>query len=151
MFDTVRIVALIVAASACVRPRYVLGLVVILALLILDAPSMLMPVVHRGEGAPPNAFYAFALLFWGPSSLPTPLTQWTLANLLGAHPVMRSASTSALAWIPSAVAFKRSKPLRPESEEARGWDRIGLRFLFVAIFDALLFVSWVLLDCLARE
>ncbi len=100
MFDAARIAALIVAASACFRPRYVLGLVVILALLVLDAPSMVMPIVRRGE-APPNAFYAFALLFWGPSSLPTPLTRWTVVNLLGAHPILRTASTSALAWIPS--------------------------------------------------
>jgi hypothetical protein len=57
MFDAARIVALLVAASACFRPRYILGLVVILALVILDAPSMLMPVVHRGD-VPPNAFYA---------------------------------------------------------------------------------------------
>jgi hypothetical protein len=150
MFDAARIVALIVAASACFRPRYVLGLVVVLALLILDAPSILMPVVHRGE-VPPNAFYAFALLFWGPSSLPTPLTRWTLVNVLGAHPALRTASTAALACIPSAVAFNRSTPLRPESEEARRWDRIGLRFVFVAVFDAMLFASWVLLDYLGRE
>ncbi len=150
MFDAARIVALIVAASACFRPRYVLGLVVVLALLVLDAPSILMPVVHRGE-APPNAFYAFALLFWGPSSMPMPPTPWMVVNVLRSHPVVRTASASALAWLPSAVAFSRSRPLRPESIEAREWDRIGLRFLFVAVFDALLFVSWVLLDYLARE
>jgi hypothetical protein len=50
MFEAARIVALIVAASACFRPRYVLGLVVILALLILDAPSMLMPNVVVDPG-----------------------------------------------------------------------------------------------------
>ena len=69
MFDAARLVALIVAASACFRPRYALGLVVVLALIVLDAPSMVIPVVHRGE-APPNAFYAFALLLWGPSCAP---------------------------------------------------------------------------------
>jgi hypothetical protein len=150
MFDVARLVALIVAASACFRPRYVPGLVVVLALLVLDAPSMLMPVVHRGE-VPPNAFYAFALLFWGPSSLPTPLTRWSLVDVVGVHPILRCASTSALAWIASAVAFKRSRPLRPESEEARGWDRIGLRFVFLAVFDAMLCASWVLLGYLGRE
>jgi hypothetical protein len=149
MFDAARIVALIVAASSCFRPRYILGLVVVLALLVLDAPPIVIPVMRRGE-APPNAFYAFALLLWGPSSLPTPVTRWTLINVLGAHPVLRNGGTSALAWAASTVAFKRSKPLRPESEEARAWDRVGLRFLFVAVFDALLFVSSVMLDSVAR-
>jgi hypothetical protein len=150
MFDVARVIALIVAGSSCFRPRYILGVVVVLALLVLDGPSMVIPVVRRGE-APPNAFYAFALLFWGPSSLPTSLTRWTLIDVLGAHPAVRTAGTSALAWAASAMAFARAKPLRPESVEARVWDRVGLRFLFVAVFDALLFVSSVMLDSVGRE
>ena len=51
----------------------------------------------------------------------------------------------------SALAFRRAKPLRPETKEARLWDRTGMRFLFVAVFDALLVVGGILASHLARE
>jgi hypothetical protein len=150
MFDIARVVALVVAGAACFRPKYLLGFVVALALAVLDAPSLVLPIMHRGEG-PPNAFYALVLVFWGPSGMPTPPTSSTALNALGDHPIARTAITSIAAFIAATVAFRRAKPLRPETREARSWDRIGLRFLFVAVFDALLVASGVMVTYLVRE
>jgi hypothetical protein len=150
MFDIARIVALVVAGAACIRPKYLLGFAVVLALAVLDAPSMVLPIVHRGQG-PPNAFYALVLVFWGPSGMPMPPTSSEALNALGDHPVARTAMSSSLGFVAATVAFRRAKPLRPETLEARSWDRVGLRFLFVAVFDALLVASGAMVTYLVRE
>jgi hypothetical protein len=143
VFDVARIIALLVAGAACLRPKYPLGLIVIFALAVVDAFSIVVPLVHRAE-APPSAFYAFVLVFWGPSGMPMPRTSVASLNLLGDHPVARTAMTSCLAWTAAKIAFRHAEPLRPETAEARLWADRGLRFTFVAVFDALLVVAGML-------
>jgi hypothetical protein len=138
VLDVVRIIALIVAGTACLRPRYGLGLVVLLAITLIDAPAMVLPLVHRAE-VPPTLFTGFILLLWGPSGMHTisaPSAPW---------PIARTALTGGLGLLASRDAYRRSKPLRPETPDARRWDSIGLRFLFVCVVDALLVVVGVLL------
>ena len=53
MLDVVRIVGLLIAASACLRPRYWVGLAVFLAIALVDAPAIALPMAHR-EAAPPT-------------------------------------------------------------------------------------------------
>jgi hypothetical protein len=139
VLDVVRVVALSVAGSACLRPRYWLGLVVVLAIALVDAPAMVLPIVHR-EAAPPTLFYAFVLIFGGPSGMPTPSAPWPVLNIVDENPIARTALTSALALLGMSAAYRRSKPLRPETREARRWDKIGLRFLFIGVVDCLLLV-----------
>jgi hypothetical protein len=144
MFDVARIVALLVAGVACVRSKYGLGLVIALGIAAINAGAILLPLLDRAD-APAGVFPAFVFLFWGPSGVTTPRASWAALNLLGEHPVARSASTSCLAWIAASVAYRRSRPLRPETTEARSWDQVGLRFVFVGVLDALLVVVGLLL------
>ena len=148
MLDVVRVVALLVATSACLRPRYQLGLIVILAIALIDTPAIVLPILHR-DSAPPSLFYGFVLLFWGPSGIPSPTTTWTALNIVDENPIARTAVTGALALLLTSRAYSRSKPLRPETLEARSWDKIGLRFLFVGLVECLLVVVGTLLRCLA--
>jgi hypothetical protein len=76
--------------------------------------------------------------------MPMPRTAWASVNLLGDHPVARTAMTSCLGWTAAKVAFRHAVPLRPETAEARLWTDRGLRFAFVAAFDALLVVAGML-------
>ena len=76
MFDVTRIVALLAAGVACVRARFLEGLLVVLAVAIIDTPTMLLPLIDHSQ-SPANAFYAFVLVLWGPSGMPTPPTPWT--------------------------------------------------------------------------
>jgi hypothetical protein len=144
VIDVVRVVALIVAGSASLRPAYRLGLIVIALIALVDAPAMVLPILHRDE-SPPSLFYGFVLLFWGPSGVPTPSTPFPALNLIDQSPVARTALTSGLALLATSRAYRRSKPLRPETPEARSWDTIGLRFLFVGVVDSLLVVVGLLL------
>jgi hypothetical protein len=140
MFDVARFVALFLAAIACIRPRFGIGIAVAIALAALDVSPILLPLLHRGQ-APPNVLYGFALIFWGPSALPTPKVGWRAVDVLDAAPIARTALAASLAWGAAAVAHGRAKPLRPETPMARHWDRVGLRFLFVAVFDTLLVLA----------
>jgi hypothetical protein len=144
MFDLVRIVALVVAGSACVRRGDRLGILLIVAITLVDAPAMVFPILHR-TAAPPSLFFGFVLLIWGPSGMPMPTTRWTALNVVGEYPTVRTALTSSLALFAMSRAYRRSRPLRPETLEARSWDAIGLRFLFVGLVDALLVVVGLLL------
>jgi hypothetical protein len=148
VLDVVRIVALLVAGCACLEPRYRLGLVVVLAIALLDAPAMVLPLVHR-DAAPPSLFYGFVLIFWGPSGMPAPTTTWPALDLVDDSPIARTALTCGLALLAMSRAYRRSKPLRPETLEARLWDKIGLRFLFVGVVESLLVVVGILLRYLA--
>jgi hypothetical protein len=65
VLDVVRVVALIVAGSACLRPGHRLGLIVVGVIALVDAPAMKLPIIHR-DAAPPSLFYDFVLLLWGP-------------------------------------------------------------------------------------
>ena len=143
MFDAVRVIALGVAAISCLRTRYALGLFVTLAIAAVDAPAMVLPLV-RHEALPPSLFFGFVLVFWGPSGLPWPPTRVLALDLLGLHPEARTALTAALALVAMARADGRSKPLRPETSEARSWDAISIRLLFVGVLDCLLTVIGVL-------
>lgn len=148
MLDVVRVVALVVAGCASLRPPYRLGIFVILAIALLEAPAMMLPIVHP-EAAPPNAFYGFVLIFWGPSGMPAPTTTWTALNIVDENPISRMALTSALALLAMSRAYRRSKPLRPETPEARQWDTIGLRFLFVGVVESLLVIIGILVRYVA--
>ena len=149
MLDVVRVVALLVAAEACLRPRYWLGRIALLAIALVDAPAIALPIAHH-EAAPPSLFYGFVLIFWGPSGMPTPVTTWTVLNVVDENPIARTALTAALALLAMSQADSRSKPLRPETSEARLWDKISVRFLFVGVVDCLLAVVGVLLRFLDR-
>jgi hypothetical protein len=148
VLDVVRVVALLVAGSACLQPRYRLGLVIVLAIALIDTPTMVLPIIHR-DAAPPTLFYAFVLIFWGPSGMPAPTTAWPALNVVDENPIVRTAVTSALALLAMSRAYRHSKPLRPEILEARLWDGIGLRFLFVGIVESLLVVVGILLRYLS--
>jgi hypothetical protein len=143
MFDVGRLAALVVAAMACVRVRYRVGAVAVLLVAFMDAVSMATPLVLRAD-APPNAGYAFVLVYWGPSGMPTPHTSIWLFDVIGAHPLTRMVVTAASAFIAATLAFRQSAPLRPEHETARAWDRVGLRFVLVGIFEAMLVVITLL-------
>jgi len=144
MLDAARIIALLVACSACVRPRYLFGVAIVVLLLLVDGVAMVAPLLNRAA-SPANAGYAFVLVYWGPSGMPMPPSTSFLVRLVGDHPVVRVAMTAALAWAATILAFERSRPLRPESDRARAWDRVGLRFLLVAVLDSLLVVVGLLL------
>jgi hypothetical protein len=147
VLDVIRIVALLVAGSACLRPRYVAGLLVVAVIALVDAPAMVLPLLHR-DASPPSLFYGFIFLLWGPSGMPTPPAPWSLLDFLDRSPLARAALSSGLAFFAMAGAYRRSKPLRPETPEARLWDAIGLRFLFVGVLDSLLVVVGILLRTL---
>ncbi|GEM_PF-3420291 len=137
-----------VAGSACLRSRYHLGLIVILAIALIDVPAIVLPIVHR-DAAPPSLFYGFVLIFWGPSALPTPTSNWTALDVVDENPIARTALTGTLALLVASCAYGRSRPLRPETLEARLWDKIGLRFLFIGVVECLLVVVGALLRYLA--
>jgi hypothetical protein len=143
MLDVVRIVALMVAGSACLRPAFRLGLVVVLAIAAVDAPTMVLPIVHR-SAAPAGLFFGFVMLFLGPSSFPAPATPWAFVNLVDAYPIARTVLTTVLAIVALSRAHRRARPLRPESPEARRWDKIGSCFLFVAVVDGIVVVADIL-------
>jgi hypothetical protein len=130
--------------------RYRFGLVVVAVLGVVDAVPMALPLFRHGE-APPSAFYGLAVVFWGPSLLPTPPTSSALLNLIGQNPLVRLATTSSLAWVSAWVCFRFAKQLRAETVEARMWDRRGLGFLFLGVFDAMLLVAGLLLAYLAAD
>ena len=141
---------LLAACAACARPRYFFGFGVVVVLLLLDGVAMLMPLVNRAA-SPPNAGYAFVLVYWGPSGMPMPPTSNGAVHLLGVYPIARVVVTSALAWAAALLAFRRAKPLRPESDRARAWDRVGLRFLLAAVLDSLLVVVGLLVARLVAD
>jgi hypothetical protein len=143
MFDVVRLVALVVASVGCVRARFHWGFAILAAIGALEAAAMVPPLLHRGE-APPNALFGVALLFWGPSGLPAPASSWVARCALVALPWARAGVTCALAWLGASLAYRRSKPLRPETAAARAWDSVGLRFVFVATCDAMILVTSLL-------
>jgi hypothetical protein len=147
VFDVVRIVALLVTGSACLRPGYRSGLLFVAAIALIDAPAMVLPLLHH-DATPPSLFYGFILLLWGPSGMPMPSTTWPALDRIGEYPIARTALTGGLALLAMSRAYRRSRPLRPETPEARSWDTIGLRFLFVGVFDFLLVVVGILLRCL---
>jgi hypothetical protein len=150
MFDVGRLAALVAAALACVRVRYKFGTLVILLVALVDVVSMATPLVLRAH-APANAGYAFVLVYWGPSGMPTPQTSTWLLDVIGAHPIVRVVVTAALSFLAAAIAFRQSAPLRPEHEPARVWDRVGLRFVLVGIFEAMLVVITLLVGKLTAE
>lgn len=150
MFDVGRLAALFVAAIACVRVRYRFGALVVLLVGLVDVASMVTPLVLRAD-TPANAGYAFVLVYWGPSGMPTPHTSTWLLDIIGAHPIARVVVTAVSAAVAAVVAFRQSAPLRPEHEPARAWDRVGLRFVLVGIFEAMLVVITLLVGRLSAE
>ena len=106
---------------ACVRARYRFGALVILLVTLVDAVSMATPLLLRAD-TPANAGYAFVLVYWGPSGMPTPHTSTWLLDIIGAHPIARVVFTAVSAAVAAALAFRQSAPLRPEHEPARAWD-----------------------------
>jgi hypothetical protein len=136
MLDIARVVALVFALAACKRAGYGLGALAAAAIGALLAWEVGAPLARHavGEG---GAGSAFAFVFLGPSQV-APRAWLTVAE-------------AALATGASAVAFARSRPLRPEGDVARAWDRAGLRFLFVAVVDGLVVAFDVLLARLMHE
>jgi len=123
MFDIARVVAILFALSACRRARYAIGAVASAAIAALLAWEIGAPLARHAVGEA-GAGSAFAFVFLGPSRV-APRTWVTLVEALLAGGV-------------SQIAFVRARPLRPEGERARALDRVGLRFLFVAVLDGLL-------------
>jgi hypothetical protein len=142
--------ALIVAGTSCARTRYAYGFLVFVVLLVVDAVSMVAPIAFRTT-APADAGFAFVLVYWGPSGMPMPHTSNAILELLTGNSIARLGLTSVLAWSAATVAFGRARPLRPETDVACAWDRAGLRFLLVAIFDALIAVVALLVALLLAD
>ena len=142
MLDLARIVALLVAAHGCVRTRYRAGFLAVACIAFFYALTMIAPIASRT--APAEEGYAFVLAFWGPSGMPMPLGLSLVPSLFARFPMIGPFITGAIAWLTARHAFRRAKPMRPESEGARAWDRAGMRFLFVAILDGILFVIGVM-------
>jgi hypothetical protein len=137
VFDVGRLVALVVALVGCRRPNYVVGAAIGVAILALDVVAVGLALVDRNSH--PSLGHALAVLFLGPSSMPMPRFSVRAIDWL-AQPVVRNLLTASLAGAASAIAFRRARPLRPESDIAHAWDRAGLRFLLVAVLDGLLAV-----------
>jgi hypothetical protein len=136
MLDIARVVALLFALAACRQARYGLGVLAALAIAALLAWDIGAPLARHAVGeAGPGSAFAFAFL--GPSQL--------------APRVWLPVAQGVLAGGAAAIAFARSRPLRPEGEPARAWDRAGLRFLFVAVVDGLVVVFDLLLAGLMWE
>ena len=142
MLDLARIVALLAAAHGCARARYRAGFLAVTCIAAFYALTMITPIASRT--APAEEGYAFVLAFWGPSGMPMPLGSSLVPRVLARFPMIAPFITGTIAWITARRAFGRAKPMRPELEAARAWDRAGMRFLFVAILDGILFVIGVM-------
>jgi hypothetical protein len=116
----------------------------------LFAAEMALPLLERSSLSP-DPGTAIRAIFLGPSTLlspRSPLALLTRAPLPGWLP---TTFEGALACLAAAVAFRRARPLRPEGDLARAWDRVGLRFLFVGVLQGFFLALGVLVARLVGE
>ncbi len=138
------------ALTACVKPRYALGAACATLLAVRLGVETVAPLMdHSAVGA--SVGYGFAMAFLGPSALPMPRSPIAAVDFLGRHRVIAAVGAGVVAALASALAFRRSRPLRPETAEAYAWDRAGLRFLFVAVVEGMIVVLDLLMERLMRD
>jgi hypothetical protein len=135
MVDVVRVIFVVAALVAGVRAKHPAGI----------GAAALILCVMAGEGAllfmlpsgPMPAELAFGAIFLGPTALaPIDPLHHLLAAGLGTFGARR--------------AFQESAPLHPEVDRARELDRLGLRFVGIAVLHALLGLSGIVGRLLGR-
>jgi hypothetical protein len=129
MVDVVRAVFVVALLVASVRARYRTGVFVGLAIAAVIAGEVAL--LFTLGGGPMPAELAFGAIFLGPTAL-APIDP---LHHLGA---------AALGTFGARRAFSESAPFHPEVRRAKELDRVGLRFVGVAVLHALLSLSGVL-------
>jgi hypothetical protein len=109
--------------------------------LALFVVEVVLPFLHPVTPMP--AEIALGSLFLGPSALPNSAFELVTDPL---HHLF----AAALGALGARGAFAKSRVLRPETNEARAFDRAGLRFVAFAVLSALLSLSGLLVRALFR-
>lgn len=139
MVDVVRAFLVIAAIVASVRARYLAGVVVATACLLVAAVEIALPLCFPLR--PAALEIAFGAVFLGPSALPhaAPFAATQLLTDPMHHIVL-----AMLVALGARGAFARASNLPPEGEESRAWDGAGLRFVALGVCLGLMSISGLL-------
>jgi hypothetical protein len=134
VLDLGRTVALSFALLFSIRTRSAVAVLLVLVVGYLYYLEIVTGFTARDAG-PMHEAYAFVLVFLGPSGLPRTGNFLPLSHLVAAQPIVAQLCTAATLAIPRALLVRQSAPLRPESEDARRFDRASLQLTLVIVFD----------------
>lgn len=140
MFDLVRLSILVAALVGAVRARLLAGVVLALACFGILAVEIAVPLLLPVRPLPVAS--ALAVVFFGPSSLPSDLSFMSDLVLARAFPLIAS---TALTTVAAIRAMSLAALLRPETRAARRLDHIGLAFVASTVATGLLLVAVVLM------
>lgn len=146
MVDLVRAFLVFAAIVASVKARYLAGVVIATACLLVSAVEIALPLCFPLR--PAALEIAFGAVFLGPSALPhaAPLA----ATKLLTDPTHHIAIAMLVAF-GARGAFARASTLPPDGEESRAWDSAGLRFVALGVCLGLMSVSGLLSHLLGGD
>ena len=135
MVDVVRVIFVVAVMVAGVRARHriTVGLGILMLLVMAGEVALLFTL----PSGPMPAELAFGAIFLGPTALaPIDPLHHLFIGALGTFGARR--------------AFRESAPLHPEVDRAKELDRLGLRFVGIAVLHALLSLSGLVARALGR-
>jgi hypothetical protein len=149
VLDLGRTVALMFALLFSIRARSAVAV-----LLALVVGYVYYLEIGTGFGARDHApmplQYGFVLAFLGPSGLPRTGSFLPLSNMVAASPIVTQLCTATILAIPRALLVRQSAPLRPETDDARRFDRASLQLTLVIVLDLIVGVLDGMVRLLSR-
>jgi len=144
--DVVRAFLVVAALVASARIRYLGGIVIAIACLLVCAIEVALPLCVPLR--PAALEIAFGAVFLGPSALPhAPPFAATKLLMDPTHHI----AVALLVALGARSAFARASALPPEGEESRAWDSAGLRFVALGVCLGLMSVSGLLAHLLGGD
>ena len=150
MLDFGRILALLFALLFSVRARSAVAVVAVLVVGYVYYLEIATGFGARDRGSMPPQ-YAFVLAFLGPSGLPRSGGSLSLSRMVAASPIVTQVCTATILAIPRTLLVRQSAPLRPESDEARRFDRASLQLTLVIVLDLIIAAFDGMVQLLTRE
>jgi hypothetical protein len=149
MLDLGRTLALMLALLFSIRARSAVAIVAVLIVGYVYGLEIATGFAARDRGPMPPQ-YGFVLAFLGPSALPRTGSFLPLSNMVAASPIVTQLCTATILAIPRALLVRQSAPLRPETDDARRFDRASLQLTLVIVLDLIVAVFDGMVRLLSR-